>query len=282
MNRHRLILLLAAAVLSCGAALAQDYTPEEFQARYERLVRTLGYDGVGIETLLDRWAAAYPDDPAVSQARFSYYLEKGRTTEMVPKPTRRRFMGQLPTLTLQDPEGGDVPYFEEDFYDEEYFGLAIRVLDQQIAAHPDELRWYSLKLSALCAYEKESPDMAAGELKTLIDRQASSRPAWTLDGEPVGEDVFQQFVGESCYDFFQAASVTSYEYFREISERMNKLFPDNPAFLDNIGSYWQVARNNDKQAAKYYKKALKLDPDDYAATRNLQIIEKKQAQSKKK
>ena len=277
MKMKKLIVPILMILFSCAAFAQETLSAEEFQARYERLVRNLGYDGVGIETLLDRWAAAYPDDPAVSTARFNYYLEKGRSTEMVPKPTQRRFMGQPPALTLQDPEGGEVPYFEEDFYDEEYFGLAMRVVDQQIAEHPDELRWYSLKISALCAYEKESPDMAVQEVRSLIRRQESSKkPAWTLDGEPVDEEIFQQFVGETCYEFFQAASVTSYEYFREISERMNKLYPKNPAFLDNIGSYWQVARNNDKQAVKYYKKALKLDPDDYAATRNLQIIERKQ------
>ena len=62
---------------------------------------------------------------------------------------------------------------------------------------------------------------------------------------------------------------------------MNKLYPKNPVFLDNIGSYWQVARGNDKQAEKFYKKALKLDPDDYAATRNLQLIAKKKSQARK-
>ena len=82
--------------------------------------------------------------------------------------------------------------------------------------------------------------------------------------------------------FFQIASPDGYEYFRDISERMNKLYPKNPVFIDNIGSYWQVAMGNDKQAVKYYKKALKLDPDDYAAKRNLQILEKKKQSSKKK
>ena len=62
---------------------------------------------------------------------------------------------------------------------------------------------------------------------------------------------------------------------------MNKLFPKNTAFINNIGSYWQI-KGNDKQAVKYYKKALKLEPDDYAANRNMQIIERKQAQAKKK
>ena len=280
MNKKRLILAIA-AIAVCTAATAQT-TAEEFKARYERLVRNVGYDGVGVETLIDRWEEAFPDDPAAPMARFNYYFIKGRSTEMVPVPGERRYLGKAPTMTLKDSQGQDVPYFEEDFYDDELFGEAVKVLDRQIAAHPDELRWRFAKVSALSAYEKESPDMAAAELKSIVRRQEASRPAWTLDGEPAGPEVFQQGVGELCAAFFEMGSPVSYQYFFDISERMNKLFPQNPAFLDNIGSFWQVAKGNDKQAAKYYKKALKLDPGDYAATRNLQIIEKKQQASKKK
>ena len=276
----RLILAIATIAL-CAAAAAQT-TAEEFQARYDRLVRTVGYDGVGVETLLDRWEEAFPDDMAIPVARFSYFLQKSQRAEMVPKGTQRRFLGNPPALTLKDADGQDVNYFEENFFDEEYYSEAIKVLDRQIGLRPDELRFYLLKITALNAYEKESPDMAAAELKALIERQASARPAWTLDGEPADLEVFQQAVGEFCYDFFQTGTPAGYEYFREVSERMNKLFPKNPVFLDNLGSYQLVVKENDKQAAKYYKKALKLDPDDYAATTNLQIIEKKKAAAKKK
>ena len=276
----RLILAIATIAL-CAAAAAQT-TAEEFQARYDRLVRTVGYDGVGVETLLDRWEEAFPDDMAIPVARFSYFLQKSQRAEMVPKGTQRRFLGNPPALTLKDADGQDVNYFEENFFDEEYYSEAIKVLDRQIGLRPDELRFYLLKITALNAYEKESPDMAAAELKALIERQASARPAWTLDGEPADLEVFQQAVGEFCYDFFRTGTPAGYEYFREVSERMNKLFPKNPVFLDNLGSYQLVVKENDKQAAKYYKKALKLDPDDYAATTNLQIIEKKKAAAKKK
>ena len=162
------------------------------------------------------------------------------------------------------------------------FGEAMKVLDERIAAQPDELRWRYMKITALSAYEKESPDMAAAELRQLISRDASARPAWTLDGEPAGTDIFQQGVGEYCAQFFETGSAGSYEYFREISELMSKRFPKNPVFIDNIGSYWLVAKNNDKQAVKFYKKALKIDPSDAAATRNLQIIERRQAAAKAK
>ena len=57
------MIIMMAALAACAAAAAQT-TPEEFQARYERLVRNLGYSGVGIETLLDRWEEAFPESRA--------------------------------------------------------------------------------------------------------------------------------------------------------------------------------------------------------------------------
>ena len=283
MKMMQKLTLAAAALLLCAATLpAQDAGADDFKTRYERLVRNVGYAGVGVETLLDRWEEACPDDRDVPMARFNYYFTKSQRSEVLPKPGLRRFLGNQPTLILKDSDGNDVPYFEEYFYDEELFGEAMKVLDAQIAAHPDELRWYYLKISALTAYEKESPDMAAEELKKLIARQASARPSWTLDGEPAGDEVFVQGAGEYCYDFFRTGTPQSYEYFRDISERMSRLYPKNPVFIDNLGSYWLVAKDNEKQAVKYYKKALKIAPDDAVAASNLRIIERRQAQNKKK
>lgn len=277
MSMKKLLFAIAAAAL-CAAAAAQT-TMEEFQARYERLVRNVGYSGVGVETLIDRWEEAFPDDANPKMARFNYYYDKSLHTEIVAKPGKSKFLGNPPSLTLKDADGQDVNYFEEQLFDEEVFGEAMRVLDAQIAAQPDELRWRHTKISALAAYEKESPDMAARELKALVERDAA-HPAWTLDGASAGADLLQQCVGELCAEFFRIGTDAGYEYFREISELMSKRYPKNPAFLDNIGSYWQVAKGNDKQAVKYYKKALKLDPDDYAATQNLRLIERKKAAAK--
>ena len=274
------LLILIAALAACAAAAAQT-TPEEFQTRYERLVRNLGYDGVGIETLLDRWEEAFPESTEVPVARFNYWFHKAQHSEVVPKGSQRKFLGNAPTVSLKDADGNDVNYFEEIFYDEEAFGEAMRVVDTQIAAHPDELRWQYIKITALLAYEKEFPDMAAAELKAMIERNAKSHPAWTLDGEPADEEIFLQGVSEYCASLFQIGSEDAYEYFHDISVRMNKLYPKNPVFLDNIGSWWRTAKKDDKQAAKYYQKALKLDPDDYAATQNLRLIERKKAAAKK-
>ena len=69
------------------------------------------------------------------------------------------------------------------------------------------------------------------------------------------------------------ASPISYGYFLEISEKMNRLYPDNTVFINNIGSYWQVVGENSRKALKYYRKALRIDPEDYVANTNIRIIQ---------
>ena len=46
------------------------------------------------------------------------------------------------------------------------------------------------------------------------------------------------------------------------------MFPDNTGFLNNIGSYYLIAKNDYKTAYKYYNKVLKMHPDDQAAIKN--------------
>ena len=203
MKMKKLTLAIAAIAL-CAAAAAQT-TQEEFQTRYERLVRNLGYDGVGIETLLDRWEEAFPDDAAVPVARFNYYFYKGRRTEVVARPGLRRYLGQEPTLTLKDSDGNDVNYFEESFYDEDLFGEAMKILDAQIAAHPDELRWQYMRITALAAYEKESPDMAAAAPKVMPSSGLFGMTDPAVFGETipvagVAGDQQAALFGQCCYE----------------------------------------------------------------------------------
>ena len=58
---RRFIVFVAAAVLFSSAALAQ-VSSKDFNERYQLLVSKLGPSGVGVETLINRWEAAYPDD----------------------------------------------------------------------------------------------------------------------------------------------------------------------------------------------------------------------------
>jgi len=81
------------------------------------------------------------------------------------------------------------------------------------------------------------------------------------------------------YDLGMAAS---YGAFKDISLMMIKYAPKVADFYDNMGSYELVVNGNDKKAMKYYQKALKLNPDDETAVKNMNIINQRAAAKKKK
>lgn len=262
-----------AAVVSSFAAAQSDAAG--FKAAYDRQVKNVGLSGIGVQTIIERWERLDANDLDMLEAKFSYYYAKSRRTEVVPK-SKRKYLGQKPMLTLKDTLGNDVFYFEEPVFTDSLFAKGMTSIGKAISLSPKELRYRFYEISSLMDYEKESPDLAVEKINSLIDEYQSDKSGWTLDAQEAGDDVVCQAVGEYCYNLFNIASESSYEYFLKISEKMNKLYPSNTVFIDNIGTYYQVAQHNDKKAVKYYKKALKIDPEDYAALTNMRIIRSSQ------
>ena len=153
---RKCFLCLLAALLAVAAS-AQT-TAEQYKARYDLLVSRLGVTGLGVETALDKWETAYPDDIDMLCGRFLYKLGKSARNEVVRKD-RPRFMGKEPMLTLKDSLDRPVYYYEEAFYDDELFGQALKYIDRAVALAPERLDIRLSRITALMAYEKESPDM---------------------------------------------------------------------------------------------------------------------------
>ena len=270
------------AVLMAGALslCAQPQQSREWhRERYGRQVKNVGIKGVGVGTILEKWEQDYPEDLDMLNAKFEYNFSKSMSDGVVQKDSPR-YLGQRPVLTLKDSTGADVYYYQDTVFDDEFFSAALSAAEKASGLSPLELRPRFNRISALMAYEKESPELAYNELNSLIDQYVSSRTAaWTLDGEALQSDPkgidpsFSQAIGEYCYSLFAKGSPQAYEYFFRLSTRMNKLEPKNTVFIDNIGSYYLVAKKDNKKAEKYYKKALKIEPEDYAATSNLKIIQ---------
>ncbi len=269
--------IIALFLLLCVQVSAQEGGSARFKASYERQVRNVGPAGVGVETIIDRWEAAEPQDPDVYAARFNWFFAKSKKSEVVPKDARR-YLGEEPMLTLKDSLGRDIYYFEVPVFEDSLYADGMRAIDKAVSLRPGEFRYRFYKITSLMEYEGESPDMAFQELMSLIDEYVSSKgEGWTLDGKLSDDEVFCQAVGEYCYAFFHIGTQSGYEYFYSLSGRMNRLYPRNTVFIDNLGSYWQVARKNPRKAMKYYKKALKINPEDYAAKKNMSIIQLSQS-----
>lgn len=260
------IVLFAAALISLVQLSGQGTS--EYKARYERLVKIVGQGGVGVETLLDKWAEADSSDIDLLKARFFYWYEKAHYTT-VETHASRRYLGQDPVLTLKDSLGADVNYFNVEKYDEETFGKGLVYLDKAIRLYPDRLDLRVVKASSLINLEAESPDMALGFLKGLIDENASGKRSWVFPGyEKIDKDFFDAMIQEYCVNFFSTIGTdASREAFKSLSEKMLSINKKSPDFTSNIGSYW-MRKKDYKKALKYYDKAIKLAPGHYTSIKN--------------
>ena len=271
MKKFLIPALVAVLVSIQFPAHAQKPSQADYLDRYTLLVNKLGVEGVGVETLLQRWGKDYPDDMDMLLGKFTYYLSKSQSNSM-EKIDAPKYLGEAPTLTLKDSLGNDVNYFQVTNYDDELFGQATQAIDKAIGLAQDRLDLRLYKIAALIGYEKGSPDMALSGLKELIDYDGHSHPTWIYPGLEPGPDLFPSLVQEYCYTFFRQATPASYEAFKEVSEKMAGYYPKNTVFLTNIGSYYLVYKHDSKNALKMYNKVLKKDSGDYTAIKNCVLL----------
>lgn len=271
MKKYLFSVLLSAAVSL--SAFGQS-TEKEYYERYALLVNRLGLSGVGVETLVNKWANDFPNDANALIAQFNYYFSKSKSSQVLPKTTAK-FLGMDPVLTMKDSLGKDVYYFDEPFYDDSLFTLANQAIDKAILLAPNSLDYRFGKITAMENYEKGSPDMTVMTINSLVDLYQSTTSPWTYNDEVVDNAFFKDAIQEYCYSFYLLATPSSYEAFRNVSEHMLQYNKNDVVFLSNLGTYYLICKQDRKTAQKYYTSVLKVDPNNYAAVKNLVIIARK-------
>ena len=263
----RAILLLSLLVMPLLAMGQEVYSQEEFARRYINLVDRVGPAGLGVETLLNKWEAAWPDDEQQLLARFSFCFTRCREVSLV-QLDRDRYLGRAPVRPLKDSLGKRQNYFEDYTYDDDLYAQANLAVDRAIALNPLRLDYRTVKLDAMMAYEKEQPEMTLQGLKALVDKHFTEHPAWQYEGlDGVSDDQFMAFMQDYCVAFFRLGSDFGQEAFKSLTEHMLNYRRNDPLLLNNLGSYHLVKKEY-KKAAKYFDQVLKKHPDDMSALRN--------------
>ena len=260
----KLITIVLGLAILLPLCAQEPYSKEEFLRRYNNLVERVGPAGVGVETLLDRWEAAWPDDTNHMLARFSFCYARCQSSQIV-QLDQDRYLGQPPLVPMKDSLGNKVNYFEVFDYDDALFATANSAITRAIAAKQNRLDWRFAKIDALMGYEKEKPEMTLQELKTLVDYNFQRKPDW--EHETLGtvtQDQFKALMQDYCAALFRIGSDTSVEAFRSLSEHLLTYCKDEPMYLDNLGSYYLVKKDY-KKARKYFDQVLKKHPGDMSA-----------------
>ena len=264
MKKHLLLLLLG---LVCLAPLSAQETKEDYLRRYNNLVDRVGADGLGVETLLNKWEAAWPEDVNQLLARFSFCFARSQSSRVVPME-QERYLGNPPLLPMKDSLGKKVNYFEVTDYDDALFAEANTAIGKAISTAQNRLDWQMAKISALMAYEKEKPEMTLQELKALATFHYTRKPDWVHEQlGTVTPEQFEAIMQDYCAALFRINTPTSLEAFKAFSEHLLSYKKDHPLFMDNLGSYYLVKKDY-KKARKYYDQVLKKHPGDMTALKN--------------
>ena len=88
----RLLILLSCLGFLLPLQAQENYSKEEFLRRYNQLVERVGADGVGVETLLNKWEQAWPEDTNQMLARFSFCFTRCRHARIAILP-QDRYLG---------------------------------------------------------------------------------------------------------------------------------------------------------------------------------------------
>ena len=267
----RIASFIGVLILGVTAA-AQSQTADRYIQRYNLLVSQFGPAGVGVETVLDNWAKVDSTSADYLFARFSYHFTKAQTAEVVSRP-EKKYLGMEPMLSLTDSLGQDIHYYQVNVFDDELYGKAMKFMDKAVALYPDRLDFRFVKANAYIAYEKESPDMALAFLMDLAGRE-KERP-WLYEGDRIESGFYPEAMQEYCFSFYSIGTPAALDAFLTLSQKLSAVYPDHLDFLNNIGSYYMLAKADYKAAIKQYAKVLKKDPSNYTAIKNSVLASRK-------
>jgi len=254
MKRFILLLLL---ICSGPIGFGQDFKAQ-FLSAFES-----GKDSTQ-RVVLDAWKLATPEDAEYFVAEFNYHVNLAY----------REVMGILPdppqgeAFAITDSTGEVVGYMGSYVsWDSVHMDMAVQVIRQGIAAHPNRLDMHFGYIHFL-GQAKRWEDFAAG-IEAVLAQDAANDHQWLWsDNEPFNESDFPGFFQDYQVTLFNEQDPALFPFNIRISNAVLKHYPEDIPSISNLGviAYYQ---EDLEKACIHFQHAVDLDPSDMIVVFNL-------------
>ncbi len=158
-----------------------------------------------------------------------------------------------------------------------------RLITDSISKTQNALKHFSSRLDirfgvAIAAEKVSRWDIFGNQLIDILKTSKEIDNKWTwgsinsITGEP--EKFMLENVQAKVQKLLYVDTASSDSALLQASEALIKYYPKSIYGYANLGGLY-LAKNDYKQAEKYLKKALKIDPDDQIVKTNLQTLEER-------
>ena len=262
----RLVYIFIASVL-CVMAQAQESRLELFNQVYNA-------DSLApAKTLLDEWASTGEKDGGYYACQFNYYLNQGMKSGIQMSKELPLYVQGEKALTLTDTVTGGIAGYVYQGYsiaDSALLNTAYDWIKRGINACPNRLDLY-FGLATSYLYCDQTDQMIL-VLEQVMKQETKNKRKWLwLENEQLADtvDMVYMRIQEDFSRFLDAERLNDAE---RLTTLAIKYYPKRAEYVNNMAVICYM-RNDYKQAMKYFKKALKLNPGDELIKANIEYLE---------
>lgn len=210
--------------------------------------------------------------------RFNEHLNAGLQSSITMSVELPLYAYNTQVFTLQDTvTGGPAGYMYEGYFitDSLQVDSAVMTLQEGIRKFPNRLDLY-FGLAATYLYI-DQPDKMIGIVERAMQQEKKNKGKWLWTNDELTPDTIDYMYERAQEDFARFWAAEDLERTERVAQMAVKYYPKRAEYWNNMGvvALWKEdfsEKPNFKKAMKYFKKALKLNPDDELIKANIEYI----------
>lgn len=219
------------------------------------------------------WPLAFAQETGDAYAdRFNEHLNAGLQSSITMSVELPLYAYNTQVLTLQDTvTGGPAGFVYQGYFitDSAQVDSAVMTLQEGIRKFPNRLDLY-FGLAATYLYI-DQPDMMIGIVERAMQQEKKNKGKWLWTNDELTPDTIDYMYERVQEDFARFWEAEDLERSERVAQMAVKYYPKRAEYWNNMGAV-TMWKNDKKKAMKYFKKALKLNPNDELIKANIEYI----------